>query len=35
MNSNLGETCDPETEPMPAWGWGVPGGPYRPPGTKP
>ena len=26
MNSNLGETCDPETEPMPAWGWGVPAG---------
>ena len=34
MNSNLGETCDPETEPMPAWGWGVPGGPYEPPETK-
>jgi hemoglobin len=31
MNSNLGETCDPETEPMPAWGWGVPGGPYKQP----
>jgi hemoglobin len=31
MNSNLGETCDPATEPMPAWGWGVPGGPYQPP----
>ena len=30
MNSNLGETCDPKTEPMPAWGWGVPGGPYQP-----
>jgi hemoglobin len=30
MNSNLGETCDPETEPMPSWGWGVPGGPYEP-----
>ncbi|TPL00422.1 MULTISPECIES: group II truncated hemoglobin [unclassified Mesorhizobium] len=34
MNSNLGETCDPETEPMPAWGWGVPGGPYKPPAGK-
>ncbi|RUX30061.1 globin, partial [Mesorhizobium sp. M4A.F.Ca.ET.050.02.1.1] len=27
-------TCDPETEPMPAWGWGVPGGPYKPPVGK-
>ncbi|TIT51665.1 MAG: globin, partial [Mesorhizobium sp.] len=34
MNSNLGETCDPEAEPMPAWGWGVPGGPYRVPDAK-
>ncbi|TIL81881.1 MAG: globin, partial [Mesorhizobium sp.] len=25
---------DPETEPMPAWGWGVPGGPYKPPVGK-
>jgi len=34
MNSTLGETCDPQTEPMPAWGWGVPGGPYKPPAGK-
>ncbi|TIQ93136.1 group II truncated hemoglobin [Mesorhizobium sp.] len=34
INSNLGETCDPETEPMPSWGWGVPGGPYKPPAGK-
>ncbi|RWD68397.1 MAG: globin, partial [Mesorhizobium sp.] len=26
--------CDPATEPMPAWGWGVPGGPYKPPAGK-
>ncbi|TIV93320.1 MAG: globin, partial [Mesorhizobium sp.] len=25
---------DPATEPMPAWGWGVPGGPYKPPAGK-
>ena len=31
MNSTLGATCDPEQEPMPQWGWGVPGGPYTPP----
>lgn len=31
MNSNKGPTCDPESEPMPTWGWGVPGGPYKPP----
>jgi hemoglobin len=31
MNSNLGPTCDPEVEPMPQWGWGVPGGPYKAP----
>lgn len=31
INSNLGATCDLEEEPMPQWGWGVPGGPYKPP----
>jgi hemoglobin len=31
VNSSQGPTCDPAEEPMPAWGWGVPGGPYQPP----
>jgi hemoglobin len=30
-NSNAGENVKPGEEPMPVWGWGVPGGPYRPP----
>jgi hemoglobin len=28
INSSPGATAD-EKAPMPAWGWGVPGGPYR------
>lgn len=28
LNSQPGATVDP-TAPMPKWGWGVPGGPYR------
>jgi hemoglobin len=32
INSNQGPSCDPAEEPMPQWGWGVPGGPYQPPG---
>jgi hemoglobin len=28
MNSNLEEPPVDANEPMPAWGWGVPGGPY-------
>jgi hemoglobin len=30
MNSNLEESPIDANEPMPAWGWGVPGGPYIP-----
>jgi hemoglobin len=30
VNSEAGATVD-ENAAMPAWGWGVPGGPYRPP----
>lgn len=30
LNSQPGATVDP-TAPMPRWGWGVPGGPYRAP----
>jgi hemoglobin len=29
INSQPGAAADPAA-PMPAWGWGVPGGPYRP-----
>jgi len=29
-NSNTSENPINEKEPMPAWGWGVPGGPYQP-----
>ena len=29
INSQDGATVDPDA-PMPKWGWGVPGGPYRP-----
>jgi hemoglobin len=29
INSN-GPTAEPAPQPMPKWGWGVPGGPYRP-----
>ncbi|KQZ12323.1 globin [Mesorhizobium sp. Root554] len=33
LNSQDG--ADPElNEPMPKWGWGVPGGPYQPPSKK-
>ena len=28
LNSQPGATVDPNA-PMPRWGWGVPGGPYR------
>ena len=28
LNSQPGATVDPKA-PMPQWGWGVPGGPYR------
>ncbi|RZL98780.1 MAG: globin, partial [Pedobacter sp.] len=28
INSNLDEVPLAEDEPMPKWGWGVPGGPY-------
>lgn len=30
LNSQIG-VQDPGPLPMPRWGWGVPGGPYRPP----
>jgi hemoglobin len=30
LNSALGPDAEVNHEPMPAWGWGVPGGPYRP-----
>lgn len=30
LNSNTDSTTLPEHEPMPEWGWGVPGGPYIP-----
>ena len=30
INSNLDEVTAAEDEPMPKWGWGVPGGPYIP-----
>ncbi|MGO4831385.1 group II truncated hemoglobin [Rhizobiaceae sp. 2RAB30] len=30
VNSELGPEHQPAEEPMPRWGWGVPGGPYRP-----
>lgn len=30
INSNLDEVMANEDEPMPKWGWGVPGGPYNP-----
>lgn len=33
MNSNLEPGFEPAEEPMPQWGWGVPGGPYQPPGS--
>ncbi len=29
INSQPGAHADPDA-PMPRWGWGVPGGPYRP-----
>ena len=32
MNSALGKDTGLTDEPMPAWGWGVPGGPYKPVG---
>ena len=31
INSQPG-VAEPASAPMPRWGWGVPGGPYRPPG---
>jgi len=31
LNSNADPAPEPGEEPMPAWGWGVPGGPYVPP----
>jgi hemoglobin len=31
LNSNLDPVPGPGEEPMPKWGWGVPGGPYNPP----
>ena len=30
VNSQLTENPIADTEPMPRWGWGVPGGPYEP-----
>lgn len=30
INSNQAPDFAPQEEPMPQWGWGVPGGPYRP-----
>lgn len=30
INSQLTENTMTSTEPMPVWGWGVPGGPYMP-----
>jgi len=30
INSQPG-VAEPASAPMPRWGWGVPGGPYRPP----
>jgi len=30
INSNLEKVTGGENEPMPKWGWGVPGGPYIP-----
>jgi len=29
LNSNLDEVTESPDVPMPVWGWGVPGGPYR------
>ena len=29
LNSNLNEVTESPDVPMPVWGWGVPGGPYR------
>lgn len=31
INSNADPATVSKDEPMPAWGWGVPGGPYQPP----
>ena len=31
LNSNADPNTVSSDEPMPAWGWGVPGGPYKPP----
>jgi hemoglobin len=30
LNSQSGATLSSEGQPMPVWGWGSPGGPYRP-----
>jgi hemoglobin len=30
LNSNEKPGFEPADEPMPRWGWGVPGGPYQP-----
>jgi len=34
INSTEAAAHVPAEEPMPAWGWGVPGGPFRPDGAK-
>ena len=34
LNSNADPAPELGEEPMPAWGWGVPGGPYNPPSTS-